>query len=70
MKTHHKPHILFGDLFSNINSYVSQNQNGCSVLIPHVCNNVNSFGAGFAGAVTKHFPLVKENYHLLGKLIS
>jgi hypothetical protein len=67
MKTHQKPHILFGDLFSNINSYVSQNQNGCSVLIPHVCNNVNSFGAGFAGAVSKHFPLVKENYHLLGK---
>lgn len=58
---------LHGDLFNNIAYYINQNQNGCSVLIPHVCNNVNAFGAGFAGAVSRHFPLAKENYHLLGK---
>ncbi len=32
-------------------------------LIPHCCNNINSFGSGFAGAVAKHFPRAKERYH-------
>jgi hypothetical protein len=56
-----------GDLFDNITSYINQGNNGCSILIPHVCNNINAFGAGFAGAVARHFPIAKENYHLLGK---
>jgi hypothetical protein len=32
-------------------------------LIPHCCNDINSFGSGFAGAVARHFPEVKERYH-------
>ena len=62
--------LRHGDLFDNITSYINQGHNGCSVLIPHVCNNINAFGAGFAGAVSRHFPIAKENYHLLGKQIS
>lgn len=38
-----------------------------TIIIPHVCNNVNVFGAGFAKAVGDMFPEVKYNYHLLGK---
>jgi len=37
-----------------------------SVIIPHVCNNINLFGAGFAAAIDNKFPSVKENFHLLG----
>jgi hypothetical protein len=55
-----------GDIFDNINYYISAENNGSSIVIPHVCNNINLFGAGFAGAVAKHYPVVKENYHLLG----
>lgn len=58
--------IIAGDLFEGIELRVSSGNNGCSVVVPHVCNNVNAFGAGFAGAVAAHYPIVKENYHLLG----
>jgi len=40
---------------------------GSSVIIPHVCNNVDMFGAGFASAISDKFPIVKMNYHMLGK---
>lgn len=40
---------------------------GTSVIIPHVCNNIDLFGAGFASAIAKEYPDVKSNYHLLGK---
>ncbi len=54
------------NIFDVSESLVSLGNNGCTVIIPHVCNNVNAFGAGFAGAVAKLYPIVKENYHLLG----
>lgn len=38
-----------------------------NIIIPHVCNNVDLFGGGFALAVSKQYPEAKENYHLLGK---
>jgi hypothetical protein len=38
-----------------------------SIIIPHVCNNVNAFGAGFALDIAQRYPLVKNNFHLLGK---
>lgn len=37
-----------------------------NIIIPHVCNNVNAFGAGFAGYLASRYPHVKENFHLLG----
>ena len=46
---------------------VHSGHSGCSVIVPHVCNNVNAFGAGFADAISKQFPVVKTNFHLLGK---
>lgn len=64
--TKNKTSIVSGDLFDYIEQYVHQGNNGFSVIVPHVCNNVNLFGAGFAAAVAKHYPLVKANYHMLG----
>lgn len=55
-----------GDLFDYIEGVVKAGNNGFSIIVPHVCNNIGAFGAGFAGAISKHYPIVKENYHLLG----
>jgi hypothetical protein len=46
---------------------VKAKEHGATILIPHVCNNVNAFGAGFAKAVAEEFPIVKESFHLLAK---
>lgn len=60
--------IIYGDLFSNVKSFIREGNNGCSIIVPHVCNNSNMFGAGFAAGIAKHYPIVKENYHLLGSV--
>lgn len=54
------------DIFDSINTRISSGQNGCSVIVPHVCNNVNAFGAGFAGQIALKYPEVKMNFHMLG----
>lgn len=41
-------------------------QTNQSTLILNVCNNMNTFGAGFNKTIAQEFPLAKENYHLLG----
>lgn len=58
-------YLLKDDIFDSILTLINGGNNGCSVIVPHVCNNVNLFGAGFAAAVAKHYPIVKENFHLL-----
>lgn len=63
-KKSHLP-IIHGDLFHYVENLIHNRNNGTSVIVPHVCNNINLFGAGFAAAVAKHYPIVKENYHLL-----
>lgn len=56
-----------GNLFEFIEPRIRSGNSGSSVIVPHVCNNIDLFGAGFAAAVSKQYPIVKENYHLLGK---
>jgi hypothetical protein len=34
-----------------------------TTVIIHCCNDQNAFGAGFARAITKKFPIVKSAYH-------
>ena len=41
--------------------------NNATVFIPHVCNNIDGYGAGFAAQVSDKFPIAKQNYHMLGK---
>jgi hypothetical protein len=67
MKTlNHGPIMLSGDIFVSVKNILNAGNNGCSIIIPHVCNNINLFGAGFTNAINQHYPIVKENYHLLG----
>ena len=37
------------NIFELINTRISAGVNGSTVIVPHVCNNSNAFGAGFAG---------------------
>lgn len=54
------------NLFDIISTRIKSEHNGSSVIVPHVCNNVNAFGAGFAGQVAQIYPEVKANFHMLG----
>ena len=54
-----------GDIFTDARNIVNNQLNRRSIIIPHVCNNMNSYAAGFAAAVAEEFPLAKENYHML-----
>lgn len=55
------------DIFDYVSDFVAADQHGGSVIIPHVCNNINLFSAGFAAHVAQRFPVAKDNFHLLGK---
>lgn len=55
-----------GDLFKIAKTRISSLPHNCNVIIPHVCNNIGVFGGGFSGAVSNAFPIVKENFMLLG----
>jgi hypothetical protein len=55
-----------GNIFQFARSLINAESFGTSVLIPHVCNNVNAFGAGFAKCVADEYPIAKANYHMLG----
>lgn len=59
--------LVKDNLFLHIDKRIKAGNNGSSVIVPHVCNNIDLFGAGFAGAINQNYPIVKENYHLLGK---
>ena len=39
-----------------------------SVLILNICNNMNTYGAGFNKTIAENFPIAKENYHLIGSI--
>jgi hypothetical protein len=55
------------DIFEVSIDRVSSEFSGSTVIIPHVCNNIGSFGGGFTGCIEKRFPMVGKNFLLLGK---
>lgn len=40
-----------------------ESKRNCHTIIMHGVNCQNAFGSGFAGAIAKRWPLVKEGYH-------
>ena len=36
--------------------------NGRLVILPHVVNSLGGWGAGFSGALSKHYPLTEDTY--------
>jgi hypothetical protein len=55
------------NIFDIIKSRVTTESTGSTVFVPHVCNNIDLFDAGFAAQVAEKYPEVKANYHMLGK---
>jgi hypothetical protein len=55
------------DIFTVCRDRIRQEFSGSTVIVPHVCNNIGSFGGGFTGAINKHYPIVHKNFELLGK---
>jgi hypothetical protein len=54
-----------GDILEYSSQRIYTN-NACNVIIPHVCNNINVFGGGFAAYLANKQPIIKENFHMLG----
>jgi hypothetical protein len=71
MNTHtlniNSPMLSNANIFEMSKSRVMAEKNGATVFIPHVCNNIDLFGAGFASDLADQFPSVKADYHMLGK---
>lgn len=57
------------DLFSCINKVISNPRKIGSTLIivPNLCNNVGIFAGRFANSINKNYPIVEQNYSVLGK---
>lgn len=65
-KTSQKIIYQNGDILSYCKDRMNSSNLGASIIIPHVCNNINTFGAGFSGYISNRYPGVKENFHMLG----
>ena len=66
-----KQHYIFlndVNIFDNTEVIINDKNNSNTIIIPHVCNNIDLFDAGFAAGLAKKYPIAKENYHLLGKV--
>ena len=63
----HKYMLSNQNLFESARDRVTSGNDGCTVFVPHVCNNIDLFGAGFAAQLAEKYPSVKQDYHLLGK---
>lgn len=68
MKTS-KKEFLFSpinqDLFLSIEELLIS-LNSTTIIVPHVCNNADIFGGGFTAGIVKYYPIVRDNYHMLG----
>lgn len=59
--------IIYENLFPTVQKIIHSGYNGSNIIVPHVCNNSNIFGGGFTSGIDKYYPIVGENYRLLGK---
>lgn len=64
--TKHNTATINIDLLDSAKQRLSDSTNNATVIVPHVCNNINLFGAGFASYLANRYPIVKENFHMLG----
>ena len=66
-----KQHYIFlndVNIFDNTERIINDKNTSKTIIIPHVCNNIDLFDAGFARNLAEKYPIAKENYHLLGKV--
>jgi hypothetical protein len=61
--------VIKNNIFNLSKNRISEKFSGCTVIIPHICNNIGVFGSGFCNAVRNAYPVVASNYELLGSKI-
>jgi hypothetical protein len=57
------------NIFDNTKQIISNKDKGSTIIVPHVCNNLGVFGGGFAAQLGNKYPVVKQNFELLGNKI-
>lgn len=75
MKTEYKNRHKFvtiqnTDIFNSVKERINAKNNGATVFVPHVCNNVDLFNTSFAQKIENFYPIVASNYHMIGKTSS
>ena len=55
------------NIIDDVYARMNDPKNGCSVIIPHVCDNLAVFSNAFCAVIDKYFPIVKTNFQLAGK---
>jgi len=58
-------HVKNQEIFKSAENTVKNNPN-INIVIPHVCNNIGLFGAGFAESINNYNSSVKANFLMLG----
>lgn len=53
--------LIQGDLFVSVQN-LTNDENKPAIIIPHVCNNLGAWGAGFVVPLGQHYPDAKESY--------
>lgn len=65
-----KPSNLFvvnkRNIFDCIKEKTNCANHGCTVIVPNLCDNKNLFRSRFSQEISDRFPIVKENFHMLG----
>lgn len=59
--------LVKSNIFEVTKNIVQSKHLGSTIIVPHVCNNIGLFGAGFAAAVRASYPIVATNFELLGR---
>jgi len=71
LKENYNNKILYSneDIFETIEKVLQENKTNL-IVVPHVCNNIGVFGGGFTKYINDHYPIVQENFYLLGQKAS
>ena len=65
--THQRSYITIkDDIFLSLDRLISSGINSTTIIVPHVCNNIDVFGGGFTAGIVNNYPIVRDNYHMLG----
>lgn len=63
---HNNYHLIKEDIFLSLSKLLDSNIHSTTIIVPHVCNNIDVFGGGFTAGIVQHYPIVRDNYHMLG----
>ena len=53
------------NIFAAIQERITSKQLGCTVIVPHCCNNNDVFSGLFAKEINLRYPIVEGNFHML-----